>query len=884
MKRLRAWASRLAGFFTRARGEREMADEIESHLQLHIDDNLRAGLTPAEARRQAMIKLGGVQATLEAYRDRRTIPAFEHVAQDLRFAIRQLRRSPGFTATAILMLALGMAASVAIFAFVDAALIAPLPYADQSRLVLAYTTGLNQRGRGGMVSYLDYRDWRNQQRAFRSIDVYDVRGGSTLTTSAGAEKVSSLTVTAGFFRTLGVTPLLGRDFRDDEEGNAAPATVMLAFGAWQTRFGGRPEVVGQTVTLDGEPHLVIGILPRGFHFTLMNPADFWVTVRGGNYCRGQRDCRSMLAIARLADGVGLAAASADLQSVTQRLREQYPRTNTDISADLTPLREAMLGNIRPLLVVLLSGAGLLLLIACINVVSLLLVRSEGRAREVAVRDALGASSARLVWQFATEALVLVAAGGGFGLLLATWGMHFLASLLSAEMLGQMPYLQEVGFGARIATFAAAVALGAAVAFALAPIARLTRSARFAGLKDGSRGAANTTWRRVGAHLVVVELAIAVVLLVGAGLLGRSLQRLLHVDIGLNPDRLAVLSVSVVPDATTRTEALPTPDLALARQVAERLSALPGVERVGYADQLPLSRGDAPTTNFQVPGRPLVDEARKSHPIRRVSAGYFATLGARLVRGRELTEAEVAASQPVVVINETTADRYFPGEDPVGREFQIGTLRKTIVGVVADLKDGPLETPARPAVYVPFDQTGFALVVRTSQPIDVVAGSLTSAIRGIRSDVIVSPVGTMADQIDRLPSAYLHRSSAWLVGGFAAMAFLLSVVGLYGVVAYSVSQRNREIGVRMALGAHAGSVYRLVLGEAGWLTGAGIAIGLICAVAVASLMRGLLFGVESWDVTTLVSVTVALTTSALLASYVPARRAASVNPVEALRAE
>jgi predicted permease len=343
----------------------------------------------------------------------------------------------------------------------------------------------------------------------------------------------------------------------------------------------------------------------------------------------------------------------------------------------------------------------------------------------------------------------------------------------------------------------------------------------------------------------------------------------------------MVSVSLVPDAATRTEALPRANLTLAQQVVDRVRALPGVEAVGCAEQLPLSAGDAPTTSLQVPGTP---EAKQSHPIRRVSAGYFATLQARLLRGREFTDAEIAGAQPVAIINHSAVQWYFNGDDPIGRDVIIGTVRRRVVGVVADLKDGPPESPSRPAMYVPFGEPSFSLVVRTAQPTEAIASTLVSTIRAIRSDIVVSPVTAMTDRLNRMPSAYLRRSSAWLVSGFATMAFVLSIVGLYGVIAYSVSQRHRELGVRIALGAERGTVYRLVLGEAGWLTLVGIAIGLICAVAAASLMRGLLFGVESWDAPTLVMVATTLAGSAMLASYVPARRAASVNPVEALRAE
>jgi macrolide transport system ATP-binding/permease protein len=458
---------RLRSLFRRERVEQELDEELQYHLEREIEERLAAGATPEDARAAARRNLGAMAQSMEECRDMRRVSVIEHRIQDLRFAVRQFRRSPAFACTAIVVLALGIAASVAIFGFVDAALIKPLPYKDPSRLVAVYGTWQGKAGRGGF-SYLDYIDLRDRNRALSSIDAFDVRAGNTLTTAAGAERVTGLTVTSGFFRTLGVTPVLGRGFRPEEEGPSATATVMLSHSAWQTRFGASHDVLGQSVTLSGQAHVIIGVLPRDFHFTLAGPAEFWVTIRGSNYCRDRRGCRSLQAFARLRDGVSLDPAAANLESVMSQLREQYPDSNRDHSATVVPLRDVMVGDVRPILLVLLSGAGLLLLIACINVVSLLLVRSDSRAREIAVRDALGASSARLVLQFATEAVVLVAAGSVLGMVLAAWGMRFLMSLLSAEMVARMPYLQEAGLNVRLVAFASAVALVAAVLFALTP--------------------------------------------------------------------------------------------------------------------------------------------------------------------------------------------------------------------------------------------------------------------------------------------------------------------------------------------------------------------------------------------------------------------------------
>jgi macrolide transport system ATP-binding/permease protein len=864
-----------------AQREREFAAEIESHLQMHIDDNIRSGMTPERARRDAILKLGGVEPTKLAYRERSTIPLFENLLQDIRFAIRQLRKNRGFTCTAILMLALGMCASVAIFAFVDAALVKPLPYRNPSRLV-SVTESIPLFPQANL-SYLDYLDWKKLNRVFSSMDAYQ-HTGLLLHDSAGAQKASGARVSDGFFRTLGVTPALGRDFYAGEDLPAAPRTVILSYAAWQQRYGGKRDVLGQTVTLNGVPHTVIGMLPREFHFAPAEPAEFWTALHAASECDLRRSCHNLYGVARLDDGVSIQTALANMKSIAQQLERQYPDSNRDQGAAVAPLTESIVGDIRPILLVLLSGAGLLLLIASVNVASLLLVRSECRRREIAVRSALGAGRSRLIRQFVTEGLVLVAAGSVLGVVSASWAMQLLARLIPADMIARMSFLNDLDLNVRVIAFAGAIALLAAVLFSLTPTLRLSLSEMREGLAENSRGSAGNTWRRLGSKLVVLELATAVVLLVGAGLLGKSLYRLLRVDIGFQPDHLVTLQVAAPRSGYTKDEQA----IALERQIVNRIESLPGVKSVGLASQLPIVHWGN-TTWFRVLGRPWHGEHNQA-PEREVSTGYFTTLGARLSRGRYFTEVEDKSKPRVAIINQALARQYFPGEDPIGKQLSYLTVPPKpleIVGVVEDIKEGPLDTASRPALYIPFNQNvehEFALVVRTSQAGQSLLPAMAAIIHQIDLGIVTTAGATMTDRINDSPSAYLHRSSAWLVGGFAALALLLGVVGLYGVIAYSVSQRTREIGVRMALGAQRGSVYRLILKEAGWLIAAGIVIGLVCSVAVGSLMRGLLFDVRSWDVSTLAAVAAVLGMSALLASYIPARRAASINPIDALRAE
>lgn len=861
--------------------EQELDEEIGAHLRMAIQDRIESGESNREARESVHREFGNIGLVKEVTREMWGWSFVERLAQDLRYAIRQLVKNPGFACTAIFMLALGVCATVAIFGFVNATLIKPLPYRDQSRLVGAFeTTATAPRG---TVSYLDYVDWKNRNNVFSSIDAYDVRKGFRLSTTEGAEHVTGMKVTDGFFRTLGVTPVLGRAFHLGEASPAAPHVVLLSYGAWQQRFGGRQDVLGRTVILDDVPNLIIGVLPRSFYFAPAGRAEFWEPVHAStDACQQRRPCHSMLVIARLKDGISIQTALADMKSVAQQLRREYPDSSRDRGANVVLLSDVIVGDVRPILLTLLSGAGLLLLIACIDVVSLLLARSDSRRRETAVRNALGASFTRLFRQFATEGLVLAGTGSVFGLLFAEWGMRFLTRLIPPEMMDSMPYLQGLGLNVRVVTFACLIFLIAGILFAIAPISRLSLLETMEGLKEGSRGSAGITWRRFGSNLVVLELAIAVVLLVCAGLLGKSLYRLLQVDTGLQADHLVTLQIEP-PHGRSDDEQV----VALERQILDKIANLPGVNSVGISDQLPLAPGEGTTTEFRVVGRPYHGEHNEASN-RRVSSGYFKTLQARLLRGHYFSEAEAASKHPIAIINETMAKQYFPDENPIGKQIFYSTPPYIqIVGVVADIKEGPLDEPPRPALYVPFDQSPnvpFGVVARTAQAEQSLLPSLAAKIHQIESGISIHGEATMTERINESPSAYLHRSSAWLVGSFAAIAFLLGVVGLYGVIAYSVGQRTREIGVRMALGAQPRSVYQLILSEAAGLALAGTTAGIFCSVAVATLIRRLLFGVHSWDIPTLATVAAVLVISALLASYVPARRAAHVDPMTALRNE
>jgi macrolide transport system ATP-binding/permease protein len=881
MKIMRRLFARLTGLFPNARREGELSAELEAYIGHATDANVRAGMTPQQARRKAIHSLGGVEHTKQAYREGATLPLLEDALHDVTFAVRQLRKNLGFTITAILMLALGTCAAVSIFAFVDAALLKPLPYKDPAQLV-----GVFERVplfEHSNLSYPDYLDWKARNTVFTSLDVYG-RTGTLLVTPAGKVFYPGARVSDGFLATLGVTPILGRDFHPGEDLPSAPRTVLLSYGNWEKLYNKNPNVLGQSITLNDETATIIGVLPREFHFAPIGTPSFILPLRANGSCDLRRSCHSLFGVGRLKAGVSIATALANTSAIAAQLEKEHPSDNRGQGASVIALSEFIVGDIRPILYLLLGGASLLLLIACINVASLLLVRSESRRREISIRGALGASPARITRQFITEALLLVITGTAIGLALATGAMQLLLKLIPRGMMSRMPFLLDLGLNGRIVGFTALIALGAAIVFSLTPTLRLSLKQIQQGLADGTRGVSGVTWRRFGSNLVVLELATAMVLLVGAGLLGKSLYMLLHVELGFEPGHLAALGVSTPKGQYTKDEEV----VALEKQLTERITQLPGVQSVAISSSLPLQGSG--TEWVRVLGRPWHGEHLEM-PYLCVSSNYLSTLKATLAHGRFFNDQDTLTTPRVAVINQAFADTYFPGEDPIGHQLAHTSVATEppmlIVGVIDNIREGSPDRPFAPVLYFPAAQntdTYFQLIVRASQSAQSVLPSLVQAVHQAAPDVFAESPDTMAAMMADSQTAYIHRSTAWLVGAFAVTALLLGIVGLYGVVAYSVSQRTREIGVRMALGAQRGTVYKLILREAGWLAGAGIVAGLIASVGAATMMKSLLFGTRAWDIPTLAGVAVLLGVSALSASFLPARRAASINPVDALRAE
>jgi macrolide transport system ATP-binding/permease protein len=858
--------------------ENELHEELQYHLEREAQKYRDTGISPLEAMRRARIAIGGPEQVRQQCREQRGTRLIDDLLQDLRFALRQLCKSPGFTFTAIAVFALGIAASTAIFAFVDAALVKPLAYRDPSRLV-----GLFEKipvGERYHLSYDDYLDWKRLNRTFASLDVYE-QDRFTLNGAIGVEQALGARVSDGFFRTLGVVPFLGRDFRPGEDQPSAEQTVILSYSTWQKRFGANKNIIGQTTTLDGVPYLIVGVLPAEFSFTPVEPAEFWATLHGDCRSGMGRECRKYYGVARLKPRVTLAAASADIASIAHQIAAAYPKSNGDRSSTVISLADVILGNIRPILVILLSGAGLLLLIGLVNVSSLLLVRAESRRREIALRGALGASRLRLIRQFVVEGFLLAASGCALGLASTFFAVTLLKHRMPPTLLDSMPYLRELNFSVHLILFAVLASVLGGLLFSAAPSLQLFADTHES-LIEGGRTSTNRSWRKASAILVVAELAIAVVLLVSATLLGKSYYRLMHEDIGISADNLAILHVLKVDDSTD-TEAIQ-----LERQLISRMSVLPGVTSVGVSWRLAVGNGDD-FSHFRVVGRSYTGEGDEA--LERItSVGYFKTLQARLAQGRYFTEADDASKPRIAIINQALAKQFFPGEDPIGKHlvnYYDTNHPIEIVGVVNDIKEGPLDVELRPAVYTPFNQTpetDFFITLRTSRSEETILPSMINTVHQVNAGLVADGEDTMTSRINNSQSAYLHRFAAWIVGGFATLALLLATVGLYGVVSHSVGQRTREIGVRIALGAQRRSVYQLILKEAAWLATSGVAGGILCSIIVTGLLRSLLFGVSPWDAGALLSVACMLIASALLAAYIPARRAASVNPVEALRAE
>ncbi len=862
----------------RKRRDRELDAELESHLQLQIEENVRRGMTPGQARREARIKLGGIEPAKESYREQRGLPVLERFLQDLRYGARTLKSNPGFTAVAVLTLALGIGANTAIFSIVEAVLLRPLPFKDANRLV-----DLTEYKPGGVdsggVPYPDYLVWKQQNTVFEEAAAYFLINASNDIVLGGpfsTERERYSTVTNSFFTILGAQPALGRGFSVSDEIAGGEKVFLASDGVWRRVFGGDPHAIDKTYLLDGENYTLIGVMPARFDFP--NGCGIWVpTSTLGEFGLHDRISHPYHVLGRLRPGIDLSQAEAQIETIQDSLAKAYPKTDTDWHVRARPLLIEIIGSVKTSLLVLLGAVGFILLIACVNVVNLMLARATAREKEFAIRSALGASRVRLAQQALTESLLIAILSGALALWFANFGLRAIAAMSA----GRIPRFENFHLNVTVLAFAAGVALLTTVLVGMAPALQLS-GARFReslaeGPRSGPTGIRAQNPRNV---LVIAEVALTISLLCGAGLMLRSFVELNRVNPGFHTEHLLTMKV-----------ALPSGEYSKLNQTSayldrllERLRTLPGVESAAAATTLPLS-GESDWGSFLIAGRLTADWANASAAgWRGVSVDYFRTLGIPLLRGREFTLAD-AKNQNTVIINEATAKKFWPGADPIGQKIlnrdQSNPLE--IIGVVGDVKGAGLDIEAKPEMYtVPRGLWYAFLVLRTNQEPSRMATTVRETVAALDRAVPVYQIATMDQLLSR--SVAPERFNVFLLGLFAGLALILAMVGIYGVLAFGVSRRRHEIGIRMALGALPRQILELIVWQGMRLVLIGAALGMLASVALTRFMLTLLYGVSATDPVTFACAAILLGGAALAACYAPARRAMRVDPMVALRYE
>jgi len=811
----------------------------------------------------------------------------ETLFKDVRHGIRSLLKHPGFTTIAVVTLALGIGANTAIFSVINAVLLRPLPYHEPDRLVTIWEE-MPQRGMYEIpVSFANLRDWVDQTKTLDQISSYTF---TNLNLSGVGEpaRLGAVRSSANLFSLVGAAPLLGRLFLPEEDKEGANRVVILGHALWQSRFGSDSAIIGRSLTLDNQKHTVVGVMPSGFQFpvgfgylgkVLNDPIDLYVPLAATGKELG-RGHYSFFAMGRLKPGITIDQARAEMTTIEGRLEQQYPDTNTGIGIKLVPTQEQTVKAIRPALLVLLGAVAFLLLIACANIANLMLARGASRQKELAIRAALGASRLRVVRLLLSESLMLSLAGGCLGLLLAVWGTNALVALAPDNI----PRLNEVGVDARVFGFTLAVSLVTGIVFGLVPALHAAKPDLNEALREGLRGSmGSASGKRTRSVLVVVEVALSLVLIIGAGLMIKSFLRLQQMNIGFNPDHVLAVSVSLPSSRYPEDRQ----QVAFFQEALERLQSLPGIQSAGATTGLPLTL-DIHGSDFRIEGHPE-PEAGKEMIIntRSVSPGYFRTLGISLIKGRDFSDRDKSDAPAAAIINDELARIYFPGEDPIGKRISFDDRQSwiSIVGIIGDVKQLGLDSSAKPEVYFPYLQVvapEMSLVIRTSSNPLSLAAALKSQIQAIDKDLPIDDAKTMQQLLAESSSG--RRFNMLLLSVFAAVALVLAIVGIYGVMSYTVARRTHEIGIRVAVGAQPLDVFRMVIGQGMKLAIIGVACGLVGAFGLTRLMTTMLFGVEPTDPATFVSIAVLLTGVTLVACYIPARRATKVDPLVALRYE
>jgi putative ABC transport system permease protein len=874
---------------TAAQVAADVDEELEFHLDRVAEEMVAEGWSPEAARAEARRQFGDLEGTrkycraldVRKEREMKWMESLHELRQDLRYAFRQLAKSPGFTLVVVLTLALGVGATTSIFSVVNGVLLQPLPFPEPDRLIRVYP--LTDEGEPSAFSVLNFLDWRRQSRTVAAASLLDT-GSLNLTGTGGEpERLVGAWVSPEFFSVLRAPLLAGRSFAPDEDKPKAPKVVVLSEELWKRRFGGDRGLVGRTLSLDGQSYTVIGIAGRN---RWPATVDLWLPFQLNEESLDPRNRGAIYlsAVARLAPGVSLAGARAEAQTIAARLAAQFPDKNTGFRMDVSGLQEFMIGDVRTPLIILMGAVLFVLLIACVNVANLLLVRAAGREGEVAVRTALGAGRRRIVRQLLTESVVLALLGGAAGAVLAFWATRTLVALAPEGT----PRLQEVGVNSSVLLFTLLVSLVTGILFGLVPAIRASRPDLSSVLREGTRGTRGRPAVHARSLLVVVETALAVMLLAGAGLLLRSFGELVNVDPGFDPENAITFNLS--PPSPKYEE---DPQLrALANALLERLERLPGVTAVGAASfAQPLDDNDF-VISFHVQGRP--EEPPGERPAMRVALatpGYFKALGLPLIRGRLFTEADREGAPQVVLLTEAAARTYFSNEEPIGKQIELGWTSNgarrggEVVGIIGDFKQSTLDSEADPQLFLPYDQAPLGIlnvVIRSTADLNTVAAAARAQVHEVDPDLPIYELKTLEDLVSA--SVARPRFYMLLLGGFAAVALMMAAIGIYGVIAYAVNQRRQEIGVRIALGATRDRVARMVLRQGLLLALAGAGAGLLGAFLATRGLRSLLYEVSATDPMTYAAVALVLVLVAAVASYLPARRAAQTDPQLALRGE
>lgn len=891
MRSLRAWLSRFGGLFGVRRRDADLADELQAHLAMQVEDNVRSGMRPEEARRQALIRLGGTTQAMELYRERSGLPQVDTFLQDVRYGARMLRKNPGFATLAIITLALGIGANTAIFSVINTVMLRPLPYPDADRLVLMNEMAVD-RGRVDMmsVSWKDYLDWRRQARSFQNLGIFRAQN-LTLTGVDQPERLNGAMVSADVFNALGIQPLLGRTFVAEEDEAGAPSVAILSEPLWRNRFSASPNVIGRTITLDGMNYTVVGVMPATMRFP-SRLTDIWVPL--GPYVNGMPSSRDnhpgLTAVALLKPNVSLQQATSEMETIAKRIGDQFPDTNSYVRVRITTLYMNTVGSVRSSLLVLLGAVLFVLLIACVNLANMTLARGEARVRELAVRSALGASRRRLVRQLLVESLLLALTGASLGV---AWSWMALRVLVASQ-LSSLPRIDLIRIDLPVLGFTLVVTLVVAVLFGLWPALRISSPKAQASIKQATPALSPRAGLRP--FLVVAEVGLAMVLLVGATLMIRTFSSLTNVPLGFRPEHVVTMRLSL-PSRNHSTVQWVT----FYRNLLTRVEALPGVQAAGVSSLTPLAGGGSESGIFT---EPLPKDPRDHGPgctFGAVSGRYFDAMGIQFMRGRSFTEHDSTESEPVIIVDEAAVRAFWPDQDPIGRrvafEFRGQSVVdpqpvwRKVVGVVRTVRHYDLTSPnSRLQVYVPYAQPPFwyatlpamTLMVRTATSPETLVNAVRHEVASLDPALPVFSVRTMTEYVDEVLEQ--PRLSMALMASFGGLALLMAVGGIYGVLSYSVSRRTREIGIRMALGASRGQILGFIMREGAMLSMAGVALGGTGALASMRLIRSLLYGVSVTDAATYLLVPVVLLTVALSATFLPARRATRIDPMVALRYE